>query len=241
MTAWHDLPRLPGYMGEAAYMALPDYAAALHRATGLEAPPFDTLRVARAVGVTVQPVQTYDGNRGLLVPLRDGNYHIIVRADETPGAQRFTVAHELIELGLQIGCPSLVERSYHEPGAGRAKERFCEVGAAEILMPLAHVQRLLPTVGGGIEALPRLASLFGTSLHAMLRRMVDASTAPCAGLIVRENRDQGVASSQTTSWPHTSPYIGQCGYVALYAVRQRIVWWRWLVRGGTRRRAGSGR
>src|SRR5205085_2210437 len=112
--------------------------AALHRSAGLAEPPYDPLRMARALGVSVQAVPTYEGNRGVLVPLPDGAYCIIVRATETRGAQRFTVAHELVELGLQVGCPALVERSYHDPGAGRAKERFCEAGAAEILMPLAE-------------------------------------------------------------------------------------------------------
>src|SRR5579859_2956310 len=112
VATWRDLPHLPGYTGEAAYAALPEFAAALHRAAGLGSPPYDPVRVAEALGVRVQRLQTYEGNRGLLVPLRDGNYRIVVRADENPSAQRFTVAHELVELGLQIGCPALVERSH---------------------------------------------------------------------------------------------------------------------------------
>jgi hypothetical protein len=181
--SWHSLPCLPGYSGAAAYGALPPYAAALHSRAGLTAPPYDPVRIARALGVPVQIAPTYEGNRGLLVPLRDGSYRIIARADETGGAQRFTVAHELVELGLQIGCPALVERSYHDAGAGRAKERYCEAGAAEILLPLEDVRQVLAGGEGGIAALPALARLFGASLHATLRRLVDASCVPCAGLI----------------------------------------------------------
>ena len=50
--------------------------------------------MAHALGVSVHSVPTYEGNRGVLVPLRDGAYRIIVRATETRGAQRFTrIAH----------------------------------------------------------------------------------------------------------------------------------------------------
>ncbi len=191
-----DLPRLPGYSGAAAYQALPSYADALHRAAGLDGPPFDPLRVAAALGVRVQPVPTYAGNRGLLLPLPGGGYRIVVRADESPSAQRFTVAHELVELGLQVGCPSLVERSHRDQEAGKAKERYCEVGAAEILLPLDQVRRAFAARGSTLEALPALASLFGASLHATLRRLVDAAPRPCAGLIVYQARRhaEGVSS-----------------------------------------------
>src|SRR5205085_2584966 len=119
-----------------------------HRLAGLGNPPYDPVTLAGAVGVGVHQVATYEGNRGLLLPLPEGGYRILVQAGETPGARRFTVAHELVELGLQIGCPALVERSYRDTGAGRAKERFCEVGAAEILMPLARVRQAAAVAGG---------------------------------------------------------------------------------------------
>jgi hypothetical protein len=180
------LPGLPGYRGADSYAALPGYAAALHRLAGLTGPPYDPLRVAGALGIRVRLAPTYEGARGLLVPLRDGSYQIIARAGETGGAQRFTVAHELVELGLQVGCPALVERSYHDAGAGRAKERFCEAGAAEILMPLARLRRELEGRPGGIAALRDLATLFGTSLHAMLWRLVEAATIPCVGMILHQ-------------------------------------------------------
>jgi hypothetical protein len=187
---WRDLPWLPAYAGEGAYAALPGYAAALHRAAGLAGPPYDTLCMAEALGVGVRRVQTYEGNRGLLVPLRDGGYRIVVRADESPSAQRFTVAHELVELGLQLGCPALVARSHEHAGAKRAKERYCEAGAAEILLPLARVKETL-SAGRGIAGLLDLATLFGASLHATLRRLVDASPAPCAGLILCTGAQRG--------------------------------------------------
>lgn len=189
MPAIHQvLPGLPGYQGPDAFAALADYAATLHRLAGLSGPPYDPRRMAEALGVRVRPAPTYDGARGLLVPLRDGSYQIVVRAGETEGAQRFTVAHELMELGLQVGCPTLVERSYRDVGAGRAKERFCEAGAAEILMPLERVRREMRARPEGIAALPRLATLFGASLHAMLWRMAEAAERPCVALIVCEER-----------------------------------------------------
>jgi hypothetical protein len=186
------LPGLPGYRGTDSYAALPGYAAALHRLAGLAGPPYDPLRMAGALGIRVRLAPTYQGARGLLVPLRDGSYQIIARADETGGAQRFTVAHELVELGLQVGCPSLVERSYHDAGAGQAKERFCEAGAAEILMPLARLRHELEGRPGGIVALRDLATLFGTSLHAMLWRMVEAATLPCMGMILHQSAPASV-------------------------------------------------
>jgi hypothetical protein len=177
------LPGLPGYRGAVAYAALAAYAATLHRRAGLDGPPYDPLRIAQALGVRVRFAPTAAGTRGVLVPLRDGAYAMLVRASELPGAQRFTMAHELVELGLQVGCPALVERSYHDLGASRAKERFCETGAAEILMPLPRVRREWQARAEGVAALLELAGLFGTSLQAMLWRLVEAAERPCAGVI----------------------------------------------------------
>jgi hypothetical protein len=177
------LPGLPGFEGAAAYAALAEYAATLHRRAGLDGPPYDPLRIAQALGVRVRFAPTAAGTHGVLVPLRDGAYAMLVRASEVPGAQRFTMAHELVELGLQVGCPALVERSYHNLGASRTKERFCEAGAAEILMPLARVRREWQARAEGVAALLELAGLFGTSLQAMLWRLVEVAERPCVGVL----------------------------------------------------------
>ena len=193
-------PSLPGYAGPAALAAIPRYAAALRRLGGQTTPPYDPLRMAAALGVAVHAVPTGAGTRGLLAPAPGGRYHILVRATDTPAGRRFTVAHELMELGLQRGCPRLTDRSMGSAAARWAKERYCEAGAAEILLPLARTRAEVAAHDGGIAALLPLATLFGASLHATLRRLIETAHAPCLGLILHADQD-GSDDGLPPFWP----------------------------------------
>lgn len=185
------IPRLLSYSGAYAERSLVDYAAALHQSAGLIGPPYDPLRIAAHFEIRVHVAETARQVRGVLVPLRRGGYTIVVRASDTPAARRFTVAHELVEAGLQVGCPALVERSLSDHGAYREKEQYCEKGAAEIMLPSGIARAFIEHYPSRIAALLPLARTFGASLTAALRRLVILSPDPQIGLILTSAPDGG--------------------------------------------------
>ena len=118
------------------------------------------------------------GSRGLTTPDLD----IFVNVDDANTVQRFSVAHELIEIlfiGLKDeGCSWMAEAMFAE--LRRSKERLCELGAAELLMPMALFKPLVQREGVSITAAENLANLCRASLTAALRRMLDTDLAKCA-------------------------------------------------------------
>ena len=96
---------------------------------------------------------------------------VFINGADTKSGQMFTLAHELAHLWLGA---SAVSDAGVAPQAGyRREEVWCNVVAAELLVPLAALrQALLPSEPLG-EALARLARRFKVSTLVVLRRLLD--------------------------------------------------------------------
>jgi len=118
------------------------------------------------------------GSRGLTTPDLD----IFVNVDDTNTVQRFSVAHELMELLFialkDEGCSWMSEVMFAKLWS--AKERLCELGAAELLMPMDLFKPLVEREGVSMGTAEELANLCRVSLTAALRRMLDTDLARCA-------------------------------------------------------------
>ena len=118
------------------------------------------------------------GSRGLTTPDLD----IFVNVDDTNTVQRFSVAHELMELLLialkNEGCSWMSEVMFAKLWG--AKERLCELGAAELLMPMDLFKPLVQREGVSMGTAEKLANLCRVSLTAAFRRVVDTDLAKCA-------------------------------------------------------------
>ena len=94
-----------------------------------------------------------------------------------PARQRFSFAHELGHLLLQVAGLSKFPRTVtqHRQGARADKneERLCDAIAAEILMPRLAFQEDAWMEGWSLRSLRTLSRLYETSLEATARRMVD--------------------------------------------------------------------
>lgn len=128
-----------------------DLARAVVKKHGVREPPVDVQAIARAEGFEIEEADlgTVDGRARRL----EGDWLIEVNATRTRTNQQFTVAHEMghIKLG-------------HESCAGEpVNERQANVFAAELLMPLAMLNKALKTT----RALGALAELFAVSKDAM--------------------------------------------------------------------------
>jgi hypothetical protein len=93
---------------------------------------------------------------------------MLLKKDCASTRTRFTTAHELCHTFFYESVPELKFQD-HEVDAG--EERLCDIGAAELLMPVHALRRQAKAMGTSLEALTKLARLFDVSLEAMLLRL----------------------------------------------------------------------
>ena len=122
-------------------------------------------------------------NRGMLL-----GQNIFVNSDDPATVQRFTEAHEMMEslcATLRSETPSRlpthVERSFD-----RYKERWCDSGAAALLMPAALVYPEVSARGMSLTAGRYFAQRWQTSLTATMRRMLDVDMEACIFALLQE-------------------------------------------------------
>lgn len=106
--------------------------------------------------------------------LADFPLPVIVFGNESPGAQLFTLLHELAHIALhQSGILGYIDKSYDKP-----VEKWCDQFAASFLMPILEVNRHLgdvpasPEQSISDEELLSFAKYFRVSSQAMLIRLV---------------------------------------------------------------------
>ena len=125
----------------------------------------------------------HPGIDAMLVPLPDG-YSVVIneRAPET--RQAYSLAHELAHIMLlelessAEGVPKAKRyRSANEKW--KAEERLCDAIAAELLMPEEKFSEEVRRFGRSMGHLPRLASMFGTSLTSTAIRYWELLPEPC--------------------------------------------------------------
>jgi IrrE N-terminal-like domain len=86
--------------------------------------------------------------------------------------QRFTEGHELMEL-LFDAQDRVTQELQLQPWPAARKEKLCDAGAAELLMPKQSFQRHLQHLGTSLATGQSLSRLYQTSLMATLIRMVE--------------------------------------------------------------------
>jgi Zn-dependent peptidase ImmA (M78 family) len=147
------------------------YVAFLRAEAGLsDQPPIDLNRIYVRFGIPVPRRADLPGQQGLLLNPETGL--IIINENDIQPRQRFTEAHELLELLFSQlpGGNSWAARQHgrFKPGA---KENFCNRGAAELLMPRSS---FLPRVGQRGVSMPtayQLALEYEVSTTAALVNM----------------------------------------------------------------------
>src|SRR5260370_42547379 len=146
---------------------------------GWTGPPFDIYQLANLLGITVLPHESVRDAR--LVPVEPDRYQIEYSPNQPQARTRFSIAHEIAHT-LFPDCRESVRNraSRHEMAADEWQlEMLCNVGAAELLMPLGS----FPELGEedfSIDHLLRLRERFQVSTEAVLLRAQKLSRLPFA-------------------------------------------------------------
>jgi IrrE N-terminal-like domain len=123
------------------------------------------------------------GQRGLTTE----DLQIYLNADDRPTVQKFTFAHELMEVffyALDAGAADSWMSDALFVELKERKERFCEFGAAELVMPMELFKHLVPTPMRFAWAL-HLAEFCELSLTATLWRVLETGRVPAVLVIWR--------------------------------------------------------
>ncbi|MGI0494483.1 ImmA/IrrE family metallo-endopeptidase [Alkalinema pantanalense CENA528] len=100
---------------------------------------------------------------------------ILIKEDDPIVRQRFTEGHELME--LLFDAQADVAQKLNIPTWDEArKEKLCDAGAAELLMPRSQFSSHLNHLGVSLETARSLSALYQTSLLATLIRMVELAS-----------------------------------------------------------------
>lgn len=146
---------------------------------GWVGPPFDTFELANILGFRVIPCDAIPDAR--LVTLPNNRYQIEYNPNQSQARIRFSIAHEIAHTFFP-DCRERVRNraTRHQMGGHDWQlEMLCNIGAAELLMPMGS----FPEIGEAefsIDHLLRLRERFQVSTEAVLLRSLKLSRVPCA-------------------------------------------------------------
>lgn len=147
------------------------YASFLREEAGLDSePPIDLVAIFQRFDIPMPKRAALPGQQGLLVNPDLGIILIEERDRET--RQRFSEAHELVEL-LFAALPKRNDVYSRDAGNFKyaPKERLCNEGAAELLMPAASYLPRINQLGISFETGRALSLEYEVSLSAALVHM----------------------------------------------------------------------
>lgn len=118
---------------------------------------------------------------GYTMELR-GKHHIAVNANDSSERQRFTACHELGHIVLDV--PSEHGEDAWWSYRGRPpNEKYCDVFAAELLLPYTLFRQEVVRCDPGFSDLQEMANWFNASLTATGSRFASLAPLPCAFVI----------------------------------------------------------
>lgn len=132
-------------------------------------PPIDLSRVFARFGMPAPRRASLPDVQGLLLDSEAGV--IAINQDDPESRQRFTQAHELMELLFDAQEDVAGWAGPKQLFEGQTKERLCEEGAAALLMPQSSFLPRVTALGVALGTASELAELYRTSLLAACLQM----------------------------------------------------------------------
>lgn len=163
---------------------LRDYADFLRRASDENHPPIDLEAICRTFGLTVADAAPFADIQ--LDGANVDNLGLILIAEDTHHARRrFTLAHELVEKLIVAlrGFPYPRDLGEYVEETPR-KERLCNRGAADLLMPASHVRDQLRGAEPTLDLASQLVETYHVSFLAAVQAIVRHHASQRAALVV---------------------------------------------------------
>ncbi len=132
--------------------------------------PMDLEKIYAAFGMPIPLRVPLEDQQGILLNSATGT--ILIREGDPIVRQRFTEGHELMELLFDAQADVAAELNLSGWDEAR-KEKLCDAGAAELLMPKTLFRSHLEHLGTSMGTARSLSRLYNTSLIATLIRMVE--------------------------------------------------------------------
>jgi len=141
-------------------------------------PPFDALELADFVGITVVPSVEVRDARTVYVA---GRPHVEFNPNRPKNRLRYSICHEIIHTLFPDWKDEIRYRSTHQDmkGDGWQLEMLCNIGAAELLMPIGTFSEL-QTQDLAIDNLLKLRLSYEVSVEALLLRVIKLTKAQAA-------------------------------------------------------------
>jgi hypothetical protein len=132
--------------------------------------PMDLEKIYAAFGMPIPLRVPLEDQQGILLNSATGT--ILIREGDPIVRQRFTEGHELME--LLFDAQADVAKELNLVGWEEArKEKLCDAGAAELLMPKVLFRSHIRHLGTSMGTARSLSRIYNTSLIATLIRMVE--------------------------------------------------------------------
>lgn len=149
------------------------YTDFLRSSAGLDVnPPIDLEPIYEHFGIPL-PIQVQLPNQQGLTIFNNCVPTIVINDSDSGTRQRFTEAHELIELLFhELPGEIRIDRLKDNIFSTR-KERICQLGAANLLMPIQSFLPKASELGISIQSAEQLAREYEVSLMAALFRLAD--------------------------------------------------------------------
>lgn len=149
-----------------------------------------------AAGAKLVKEELGEGESGYTTTTPKGRHIITVNSLESPQRQRFTICHEIAHIILKLAS------NHHEvPSWSFAKrdlnETFCDMFAAELLMPSVQWHSKLPTEEPSAQVIEHMAAEFDVSFPAAASRFAMLCDLPCAWVTM----ERGVIRHAARSTP----------------------------------------
>jgi O-acetyl-ADP-ribose deacetylase (regulator of RNase III) len=138
---------------------------------GWTGPPYDPIDLADRLGIAVQPNDSIVDAQ--TVPLGTNSFRIEFNPNTSPARVRFSIAHEIAHTIFPDCAEEVRHRSSRSGKVADAwqLETLCNIGAAELLMPLGHL-REFDESDFTIEKVLSLKERLDVSTEAVLIRLI---------------------------------------------------------------------
>ena len=149
-----------------------------------------------AAGAKVVKEELDVGESGYTTTTPKGRHVISVNSLEPPQRQRFTICHEIAHILLKL--PSNHEEVPSWSFAKRdPNETFCDMFAAELLMPYVQWRAKLPAEEPSVQVIELMAAEFDVSFPAAASRYATLCDLPCAWVMM----ERGIIRHAARSTP----------------------------------------